>query len=110
VYSIIKKAKPSRLGISLKKHFNKFRSSHQEEEKDIHPPFALLFLDADLIAEFFALIKKPELPQKFSNDGEWSSLNYIKPSSLPYSSIGPMAVALVHHLRMMSNDNSCVCT
>jgi hypothetical protein len=48
-----------------------------EEEKDIHLPFVLMFLDADLITGFSVLIKKPEYPKNFSTGGERSSLNNI---------------------------------
>jgi hypothetical protein len=33
----------------------------------------------------------------------------LEPSSFSKCSIDPMAIALVHHLRMMANDNSDVC-
>jgi hypothetical protein len=51
----------------IKERFGKFRSNrlciYFEEEKNIHPPFALLFLDVDLITESSVLIKKPEYPR-----------------------------------------------
>jgi hypothetical protein len=40
-----------------------------EEEKNIHPPFALLFLDTNLITGFSMLIKKLEYRKKFSIGG-----------------------------------------
>jgi hypothetical protein len=33
----------------------------------------------------------------------------LEPSSLSYGSIGPMATALVYHLRMMASDSGNVC-
>jgi hypothetical protein len=48
-------------------------------------------------------VGEPDIPQNFSTGEERSIRKTLKPSSLPYSSIGPMAIALVYHPRMMVN-------
>jgi hypothetical protein len=81
VCSMNKEAKRSKFETFVKECLNKFRSYqgyvYFEEEKNIHPPFVLLFLDANFITGFSVLIKKPELPQKFSTEEEQSSPNDI---------------------------------
>jgi hypothetical protein len=73
--------KQSKFEALIKERFGKFRSNRRciyfEEKKNIHPLFALLFLDADLIAGSSVLIKKPEYPKNFSTDRGKSNPNNV---------------------------------
>jgi hypothetical protein len=87
------------------KKFNLWKEVKLEKFSQLYQTFVLKFFTADLLAETFVLGEKPELPQKYSATGSGASEVTLEPSSFPYSSFDPMAIALIHHPRMMANSN-----
>jgi hypothetical protein len=66
----------------------------------------LELLPAHLTDKFFVLGEKPESLQKFPTKGIWKDLLAIRTIFFSKCPIGPMTIALVHHLPMIVNDSS----